>query len=80
MPVIADEKEEAFATAVVKIADPKSYQQLIKRNRLTEGINYTRNTDKYLVIDGMDLIADKGEIEAGSVGIQKQDCAAGLCL
>ena len=51
----------AFATAVVNIADPNSYQKLLKRNQATEGINYTRSSDKYLVIDGMDLIADKAD-------------------
>ncbi|TKC09855.1 CHASE2 domain-containing protein [Pedobacter polaris] len=51
----------AFAVAVMRKADAKSYNNFIKRKQLTEIINYTRKADKYLVIDGMDLINGKAD-------------------
>lgn len=58
-PFLKEERLESFAAAIVKIADPKSYAVLQERNRATEIINYTRKENKYLVIDGMELIDNK---------------------
>lgn len=55
-PILKEEHLEAFAVAVTKIADSTRYQQLLDRNKSTEIINYTRKGEKYLVIDGMDLV------------------------
>jgi CHASE2 domain-containing sensor protein len=55
-PVLKEEKLEAFAVAVTKVASPLQYQQLLKRNKLTETINYTRKGEKYVVLDGLDLL------------------------
>lgn len=57
-PILQEEGKfiEAFALAVVRKADAKSYNSFIERRKETEIINYTRKADKYLVIDGMDLI------------------------
>ena len=60
-PFLKEKRLESFASAVVKIADPKSYQTLLKRNHFTEVINYTRRTDKYLIIDGADLVSGKAD-------------------
>lgn len=60
-PQLKEENLSAFAAQVVKQADPESYQALIKRNKLTETINYTRKADKYVVVNGMDLINGKAD-------------------
>lgn len=60
-PFLKEEHYESFAAAVVKIADPKSYQTLLDRDQLTEIINYTRSADKYLVLDGNDLVSGKAD-------------------
>ncbi|RZL69587.1 MAG: CHASE2 domain-containing protein [Pedobacter sp.] len=57
-----DGKELAsFASRVVNIANKDAYNTLKERNNLTEIINYTRKADKYLVIDGMDLLLGKAD-------------------
>jgi CHASE2 domain-containing sensor protein len=58
-PVEKKEQVPAFAVAVLKVADAKSYDELLKRKQITEIINYKRKADKYLIIDGMDLLAGK---------------------
>ncbi|RZK52929.1 MAG: CHASE2 domain-containing protein, partial [Pedobacter sp.] len=58
-PVDKKEQMPAFAAAVLKVADAKSYEELVNRKQNTEIINYKRRADKYLIIDGMDLIAGK---------------------
>ncbi len=58
-PFLKEEKLESFAASIVKIADPKSYAVLQDRDKTTEIVNYTRKANKYLVIDGMELIANK---------------------
>lgn len=62
-PILKEDGQfiEAFGLAVVKKADPKSYNDFIKRKKLTEIINYTRKADKYLVIEGMDLLNGKAD-------------------
>jgi CHASE2 domain-containing sensor protein len=58
-PFLKEEKLESFSAAVVKIADPKRFQELSKRNNLTEIINYSRKPEKYIVINGLDLANEK---------------------
>ncbi|MFT3980767.1 MAG: CHASE2 domain-containing protein [Ferruginibacter sp.] len=48
----------SFAAAVVKLARPASYEKLVKRNKPTETINYSRTANKYIVIDGSELLGD----------------------
>jgi CHASE2 domain-containing sensor protein len=51
-----------FATALVKAFDSSAYNKLAKRHKGQEIINYTRRTNKYLVIEPetllMDLVVD----------------------
>ena len=58
-PLEKKEQIPAFAVSVIKIADQKSYDALLKRKYLTEIINYKRKADKYLVVDGLDLVNGK---------------------
>lgn len=60
-PVMHEEGQnlEAFATSVVKLADQEGYKELIERGKPTEVINYTRRSNQYLVLNGIDLIENK---------------------
>lgn len=53
------ESYTAFALQVVKKADEAKYNGFLKRKKLTETINYSRNADKYFVIDGLGLLNSK---------------------
>ena len=46
----------SFAAAIVKIADSVAYQELLKRKKTVENIHYTRSPQKYLPIDGQQLL------------------------
>lgn len=58
MPSVKDDHQEytAFALQVVKKANEGSYNELLARKKLTETINYSRNADKYVVVDGMAML------------------------
>jgi len=47
----------SFAASIVKIADSAAYQRLIKRKKTVENIHYTRSPNRYLPIDGEQLLA-----------------------
>jgi CHASE2 domain-containing sensor protein len=51
-----DKNYESFAAAIVHIANPEAWQKLVKRNKPVETINYTGSEDKFLVIEGADLL------------------------
>jgi len=46
---------EAFATSIVKLANPEQYQSLVERDNQTEMISYVPR-ESFLVIDGMGLL------------------------
>ncbi|POY36628.1 hypothetical protein C3K47_09650 [Solitalea longa] len=54
-----DNKYLPFAATIVKIVDTARFQQFINRNKELETINYSRNADKYIVIDGHSLFTNK---------------------
>lgn len=56
---------QSFGAAVAQAAYPQAYQQLLKRNNATEQVNYTRTTDKFLVVEGDELFADSALVLAG---------------
>ena len=58
-PIENKEQLPAFAVAVLKIAAPESHGNLLKRKQHTEIINYKRKAEKYLVVNGTDLIQGK---------------------
>jgi CHASE2 domain-containing sensor protein len=47
----------SFAAAVVQKAAPEKYNRLLQRGNLTETINYTRNNENFMVVDGRALLA-----------------------
>jgi CHASE2 domain-containing sensor protein len=67
-PFIKKEEETyyAFASEVVKVANPSAYKKLMERKKKTEIINYTRRNESFHVIEGMDLItgADSTSLES----------------
>lgn len=46
----------SFAAAVVQKAAPEKYNRLLQRGKTTETINYTRNNENFLVVDGRALL------------------------
>lgn len=46
----------AFPVAVAEIADSKAVEKLRKRKREYEIINYSRNTDQYVIVEGTDVL------------------------
>lgn len=52
----------SFTTAVMQAADPARYNPSAKKFFGARQINYTRNTDKYMVVSGSDLLS--GETDA----------------
>ena len=52
---------EFFASALVRNYEPGAYERLKKRKKKLEIINYTRRTNKYLVIEAEDLMLDQVE-------------------
>ncbi|MBL0154123.1 MAG: CHASE2 domain-containing protein [Chitinophagaceae bacterium] len=47
----------SFAAQLVKNYDPPKFERLFKRHKETEIIDYSRRTEKYLVVEGEDLMA-----------------------
>lgn len=47
----------SFGAAVLEKSYPKEYKRLYSRHKDIEIINYTRNVEKYLTIDGEDVLA-----------------------
>ena len=50
---------QSFPGALVAIANPKEYQKLVARKKLVETINYSRSIEKYMLLDGQDVLEDK---------------------
>ncbi len=48
---------QSFAAAVAQVAYPDAYKKLTKRNNLTEQVNYTRTAEKFLVVEGKELLS-----------------------
>lgn len=48
----------SFPAAILATANNKLFQQLILRKREYEVINYARKEEKYMILDGMDLLED----------------------
>src|SRR5215203_4993457 len=48
----------SFGAAILEKSYPKQYKRLYARHKEIEIINYSRNVDKYLTIDGQDVLAD----------------------
>jgi CHASE2 domain-containing sensor protein len=48
----------SFSAAVLEKSYPEAYKKLFTRHKDLETINYSRNIDKYLTIDGNDVLAD----------------------
>lgn len=46
----------SFSSAIVKEYDPAKFKKLLNRHNEQETINYSRKIDKYLVVEGMDLV------------------------
>jgi CHASE2 domain-containing sensor protein len=53
-----DQTFESFTTALLKQYSPEAYSKLLKRNKEVERINYSRKVDKYLQVEGYDLLTD----------------------
>jgi CHASE2 domain-containing sensor protein len=48
----------SFTAAILEKSYPETYKKLFTRHKDLEPINYSRNIDKYLVVDGNDVLAD----------------------
>jgi len=46
----------SFSTAIIKNSDKAAYQELISRHKKVELINYSRRPDKYIIVDGLDIL------------------------
>ncbi|RYF87896.1 MAG: CHASE2 domain-containing protein, partial [Chitinophagaceae bacterium] len=66
-PVIKkkDETYQSFAASVAQVAYPQAYNKLMQRNNSTEQVNYTRRADKFLVVEGQDVLTDSSAMLAG---------------
>lgn len=49
----------SFSAALVKIVNPKAYQKLFSRKHEFESIHYTRSSDKFFIINGVDVLNNK---------------------
>lgn len=54
-----------FAASIAKVADPQGYQELKSRHQPIEIINYTHTSEKFVVVDGQELL--NGEINSVSL-------------
>lgn len=54
-----------FAASIAKVADPQRYQELKNREHPIEIINYTHTPEKFVVIDGRELL--NGEVSGVSL-------------
>ncbi len=50
---------QSFAAAVAQVAYPVEYKKLVYRNNRTEQLNYTRTANKFLVVDGKEILAGR---------------------
>ncbi len=57
----------SFAAAVTQVAYPQQFKQMLKRDKKTEQVNYTRTADQFIVIDGLNFL------ENGDTGISLVD-------
>ncbi len=48
----------SFAAALLEKSYPEAFKKLKARHKDVEVINYTRNYDKYVIVDGNDLLSD----------------------
>jgi CHASE2 domain-containing sensor protein len=57
-PTIANESNNYsfFAASIAKVVDPKVYQELVNRNHDIEIINYTHTPEKFVVVNGRELL------------------------
>lgn len=46
----------SFAAAVTQVAYPQQFKQMLKRDKKTEQVNYTRTADQFMVMDGMEFL------------------------
>ena len=51
--------EPSFSAAILRKYDPRAFEKLEQRKKEVEYINYTRNIDKYLTVDGQGLLEDR---------------------
>ncbi|HEY0732587.1 MAG TPA: CHASE2 domain-containing protein [Chitinophagaceae bacterium] len=51
--------EPCFSAAILKKYDLQAFEKLERRKKEVEYINFTRNIDKYLTIDGQGLLEDR---------------------
>lgn len=56
---IDNKKIPSFSTAIIKKYDLQAFKKTEQRKKEVEYINYTRNIDKYLTIDGQSLLDDQ---------------------
>jgi len=59
----------SFSAAIVKAADPGSYQKLLARNHPVETINYAGNENKFIIISGDDSSRTDFNILKGKIVI-----------
>lgn len=52
-------KHLSFTAALIQKASPHTFRKLMKRQKETELIHYTRHENQYLVVDGADLLEDQ---------------------
>lgn len=57
----------SFAAAVTQVAYPQQFKQMLKRDKITEQVNYTRTADQFMVMDGMEFLKN------GETGISLAD-------
>lgn len=53
----------SFSASIVKTADPAAYNHLLKRNKQVEFIHYSRNRNKYFVVEGTDVLEGKTSVD-----------------
>jgi len=54
---INNKKSLSFPSAIMARADSNAYAELLERKNEYEFINYTRNQDQYMIVDGIDLLS-----------------------
>ncbi len=57
--IVGGEKCLSFPSAILSIANNQSFQELFNRKKEFETINYTRREEKYMLLEGNDLLEDK---------------------
>jgi CHASE2 domain-containing sensor protein len=58
-PVEVDKGKEylSFPTTILKFSHPEAFTRLLARDKELETINYSRNIDKYLPVEGEDILS-----------------------